>query len=73
MEPVGKLIFFRLIKNVQMQGARNPEECGVLECTLQRRRTRGTPQMGVFQQPVIDLTPFISLWRDGVLAGQIVK
>jgi hypothetical protein len=25
-EPVEKLIFFRLIKNAKMQGARNPEE-----------------------------------------------
>jgi hypothetical protein len=25
-ESVGKLIFFRLIKNAQMKGARNPEE-----------------------------------------------
>jgi hypothetical protein len=25
-EPVEKVIFFRLIKNAQMQGARNPEE-----------------------------------------------
>jgi hypothetical protein len=25
-EPVEKLIFFRLIKNAQMQGTRNPEE-----------------------------------------------
>jgi hypothetical protein len=25
-EPVEELIFFRLIKNAQMQGARNPEE-----------------------------------------------
>jgi hypothetical protein len=25
-EPVEKLIFFRLVKNAQMQGARNPEE-----------------------------------------------
>ena len=41
----------RLLKNAQMQGSRNPEECGVPGGTPQRRRTRGTPQMGVFQQP----------------------
>jgi len=32
-----KVVFFGLIKNVQMQGA---------------RRRRGTAQMGIFQQPV---------------------
>ena len=40
------------LRNPVCGGARNPEEWGVLECTLQRRRMRGTPQMGVFQQPV---------------------
>jgi hypothetical protein len=45
-------VFIRLLKNAQMQGARNPEECGVLGRTLQRRRMRGTTQMGVFQQPL---------------------
>jgi hypothetical protein len=46
-----KVIFLRLLKNAQMQGARDPEEWGVLGCTPQRRRMRATPQMGVFQQP----------------------
>jgi hypothetical protein len=35
-DPVEKVIFCRLIKNAQMQGARNPEEWGVPECTSQR-------------------------------------
>jgi len=26
LQPVEKVIFFRLIKNAQMQGSRNPEE-----------------------------------------------
>jgi len=31
---VGKVVFFRLVKNIQMQGTRNPGECGVLFGTL---------------------------------------
>jgi hypothetical protein len=55
-----KKSIFRLLKNAQMQGSRglspadqagNPEEGGVLGCTLQLRRMKGTQQMGVFQQP----------------------
>jgi hypothetical protein len=43
-----------------------------LECTLQRRKMRGTPQMGVFQQPaevkldamMIDVDRFLyGLWK----------
>src|SRR3972149_254504 len=30
---------------------RGSEERGVLRCTLQRRATKPTPQMGLFQQP----------------------
>jgi hypothetical protein len=30
-----KVIFFRLLKNGQMQGTRNPEDCGVLPSTPQ--------------------------------------
>jgi ADP-heptose:LPS heptosyltransferase len=41
----------RLLKNVQIQGPRNPEERGVLVSTSQRRGMRETPEMGVFQQP----------------------
>jgi hypothetical protein len=49
---VEKVILHRLLKNVQMQGFRNPEECDVLGSTSQRRRMRETQQMGFFQQPV---------------------
>jgi hypothetical protein len=30
LQGVEKVTFLRLIKNAQMQGTRNPEECGVL-------------------------------------------
>jgi hypothetical protein len=46
-----KVNFHRLLKNAQMHGSQNPEECGVLGGTPQRRRMRGTPQMGIFEQP----------------------
>jgi hypothetical protein len=37
-----KVIFSRLLKKGQMQGPQNPEEGGILGCTLQRRRMRET-------------------------------
>jgi hypothetical protein len=56
LQAAEKIIFRRLLKKDQVQGPRNPEECGVLNSTPQRRRTcqwaGETPQMGVFQQPV---------------------
>src|SRR3989304_7718554 len=36
---------------------RGSGERGVLRCTLQRRATKPTPQMGVFQHPEESLTP----------------
>jgi hypothetical protein len=47
---VEKVPAYRLLKNVQIQGFRNPEERGVLASTSQRRGMRETPEMGVFQQ-----------------------
>ena len=44
-----------LIKNVQMQGTRNPDEGGVHRSTPQRGGMRVTQQMGVFHQPAMVL------------------
>ena len=53
-----------MLKNAEMQGARYPEERGVLGCTPQRRRMRATLQMGVFQHPV-KLDPPALLSQEG--------
>src|SRR5512135_2733248 len=45
-----RLYLCGLVKCAQMQGARHPEERGVLWAYGERRGTRATPQMGAFHQ-----------------------
>jgi hypothetical protein len=77
-QPAEKVIFVRLLKYAQMQGARNPVVGAIHELPLRVRRnkpapclTRGrmraTTQMGVFQQPA---NPLLEKYQT---YGKIVK